>query len=759
MIAEYTRAAGPYDLDGVDTEFPFDFKVLSASHVTVERVAADGWRSDLAYNIDYEVTLNVNQDAEPGGIVTMLEDANEDGASILIGSSTTIEQPSVYTNTGNFYPSALNNDLDRGIVIDQELDERLSRAPLSPLNDPPNGSVPMVAGPGLWAWGTPDTVGDPGLRGDLIDIHGIELIGTATGPLIVIVDNSPRPFETFLPDGFNYLTYDAHTKFEEAWEWSIDSRRPFVMARDYLFASTPVLEGAGNVLFQNARIRARDDGDPGTVFGATAARAAMIVLGELARMSGNVTFVGDETVEGETPLAGAIFYKCHGAVIDARMRFENMSEGRFVSYSDNAIFGDVSGKRLYGVQPFSGADPAGSVEAIWGCQDSQFGRAQGEQIFKPVRYMSLGGDEDDNTTSNTRLIVGPTSGTGRTTDINDDPDISDQSSILSIRCGKDCHFGPVVGSNVSTIFLNIRYSGDEDYFNDGNEIVSVKGEAIDTDADVNAVCQISTTGPTTGIVKIGSIIGSAAGVDGYGLFANTGTIQVDTINVEAQTPMLLNPGAAFDFGLAQLSGQKTHAAQYDTVSGRVRKIAVLTGPTVANNTYHGMFNNDSAATSQIEVEELSYDQGGTTHNVAYVFADIYASMEQIKIGTIVGTGQTGRGYWAGWVPVKVVGGKAFATVAPSGGAYTAGFEAFHSAPVVGGIESWVNRTAGSPGTWQPRFLHGVTTVAALPAAGATYLGSRAQVTDANATTFAANVAAGGTDKVPVYCDGTNWRIG
>ena len=50
------------------------------------------------------------------------------------------------------------------------------------------------------------------------------------------------------------------------------------------------------------------------------------------------------------------------------------------------------------------------------------------------------------------------------------------------------------------------------------------------------------------------------------------------------------------------------------------------------------------------------------------------------------------------------------------------------------------------------------TVATLPAA-AGLAGFRAFVTDANATTFASIVAGGGANGVPVYCDGTNWRIG
>ena len=51
------------------------------------------------------------------------------------------------------------------------------------------------------------------------------------------------------------------------------------------------------------------------------------------------------------------------------------------------------------------------------------------------------------------------------------------------------------------------------------------------------------------------------------------------------------------------------------------------------------------------------------------------------------------------------------------------------------------------------------TVATLPAAGTAGASARAFVTDANATTFASIVAAGGANGVPVYSDGTNWRIG
>lgn len=50
------------------------------------------------------------------------------------------------------------------------------------------------------------------------------------------------------------------------------------------------------------------------------------------------------------------------------------------------------------------------------------------------------------------------------------------------------------------------------------------------------------------------------------------------------------------------------------------------------------------------------------------------------------------------------------------------------------------------------------TVATLPTSGV-FAGDRSFVTDATATTFASVVAGGGSNKVPVYYDGTDWRIG
>jgi hypothetical protein len=92
----------------------------------------------------------------------------------------------------------------------------------------------------------------------------------------------------------------------------------------------------------------------------------------------------------------------------------------------------------------------------------------------------------------------------------------------------------------------------------------------------------------------------------------------------------------------------------------------------------------------------------------------------------------------------------------------------------GGVEVYdtggVGPTGGGKGVGtinvaQGYYLAGVkvlgptTVVGSLPAAATAGAGARAFVTDATVTTFASVVVGGGANGVPVYSDGTNWRIG
>ena len=56
-------------------------------------------------------------------------------------------------------------------------------------------------------------------------------------------------------------------------------------------------------------------------------------------------------------------------------------------------------------------------------------------------------------------------------------------------------------------------------------------------------------------------------------------------------------------------------------------------------------------------------------------------------------------------------------------------------------------------------LGSVYLVANLPPTAAVSAGARAFVTDSSVTTFNTIVAGGGANGVPVFFDGTNWRVG
>lgn len=67
--------------------------------------------------------------------------------------------------------------------------------------------------------------------------------------------------------------------------------------------------------------------------------------------------------------------------------------------------------------------------------------------------------------------------------------------------------------------------------------------------------------------------------------------------------------------------------------------------------------------------------------------------------------------------------------------------------------------AASLNVFEGYVKHSGKTVASLIAAATAGAGARSFVTDATATTFASTVAGLGANNVPVYSDGTNWKIG
>jgi len=127
-ISSETRKAGPYTGNGVVSQFPFYFKVFQTSDIVVVRTV-DGVESIVAEGPGgYEVTIL----GEDGAVNFYTPPAS--GDLITITSDVAALQPVDLTNQGGFYPTVINNALDRLTIISQQLKEAGSRALTLPIS-------------------------------------------------------------------------------------------------------------------------------------------------------------------------------------------------------------------------------------------------------------------------------------------------------------------------------------------------------------------------------------------------------------------------------------------------------------------------------------------------------------------------------------------------------------------------------------------------------------------------------------------------
>lgn len=134
-ISSQTREAGPFVGNSTTTVFPFAFKVFQSSDLYVVRlVVATGVQSTLIAGTDYTVVLNSDQNASPGGTVTVPV-ALATGYTLTVTSLLSYLQATDLTNAGGFYPSVINDALDRLTIFVQQLVSGISRSLRFPLSD------------------------------------------------------------------------------------------------------------------------------------------------------------------------------------------------------------------------------------------------------------------------------------------------------------------------------------------------------------------------------------------------------------------------------------------------------------------------------------------------------------------------------------------------------------------------------------------------------------------------------------------------
>lgn len=118
-IQSTDRKAGPF-LSG--TALPFEFKVFSKEDIAVIYTNAEGVEVVLVLDSDYSVTLNADQDNNPGGTATLTTPIVSGDRANIIGDLG-YDQGTDIRNQGGFEPEIIEDALDRATIQIQQLKE------------------------------------------------------------------------------------------------------------------------------------------------------------------------------------------------------------------------------------------------------------------------------------------------------------------------------------------------------------------------------------------------------------------------------------------------------------------------------------------------------------------------------------------------------------------------------------------------------------------------------------------------------------
>lgn len=136
-ISTENRVAGPYAGAGTTPTYSFAFKVFAVSDLVVTKTVASV-DTTLVYGSDYSVSLNPDQDANPGGTVTYCVSGTPTnlpaGTNLTITTAIPYTQGTQLTNGGGWYPKVVEYALDRLVAIVQQLKsiaDRTLRLPIT----------------------------------------------------------------------------------------------------------------------------------------------------------------------------------------------------------------------------------------------------------------------------------------------------------------------------------------------------------------------------------------------------------------------------------------------------------------------------------------------------------------------------------------------------------------------------------------------------------------------------------------------------
>ncbi|MGE0745241.1 MAG: GDSL-type esterase/lipase family protein [Rhodospirillales bacterium] len=137
-LATTPRVTTPVIATGAAQTVPFTFRVFSDAEIEVlfRDPATDV--VTVVPNTGYTITRNPDQNTSPGGSVRTTATA---GQEIYLRGATSAAQPATLANQGALWPQVAEEIVDRLAAVVQELNERVSRAPLLPIGSSIDGEA------------------------------------------------------------------------------------------------------------------------------------------------------------------------------------------------------------------------------------------------------------------------------------------------------------------------------------------------------------------------------------------------------------------------------------------------------------------------------------------------------------------------------------------------------------------------------------------------------------------------------------------
>jgi hypothetical protein len=134
-INSTTRKTNNLAGNGNTATFPFAFKVFTEADIVVKKLEVSTSVETLltlGASNDYTVSLNPDQNGNPGGSVTLRQSNSNfnlpSGFQLVITSALEPLQGTDLTNQGGFYPEVINDALDKSVILHQQQQDELDRS-------------------------------------------------------------------------------------------------------------------------------------------------------------------------------------------------------------------------------------------------------------------------------------------------------------------------------------------------------------------------------------------------------------------------------------------------------------------------------------------------------------------------------------------------------------------------------------------------------------------------------------------------------